>query len=136
MNGVLVSVLLPIFNKVLPSIPLANDHHFAHFPLPPNGIDPKLGSVMFYLEDMEEHNAVLNLPSSLLVKQIEVEIDEESLVKEVKMEDKDEEPILVFNGPNVGNEFEEVIAGQCLLSLISRGWQMQSSHPPPLTELY
>ncbi|CBI23918.3 unnamed protein product, partial [Vitis vinifera] len=24
------------------------------FPLPPNGIDPKLGSVIFYLEDMEE----------------------------------------------------------------------------------
>ena len=51
------------------------------------------------------------------MKQIEVEIDEEGPAKEVKMEGKDEEPISVFNGPKVGNEFEEVIAGQDVYSV-------------------
>ena len=66
------------------SIPLANDHLFAPFPLPSNGIDPKLGSVIFYLEDMEE--ATNQTPETLeaLVSKIFMNISLKNLKKNMK----------------------------------------------------
>ena len=59
---------------------------------------------MFNLNDVKEPNAAPNHPVSLLVKQMEDEIDEANQVKEVEMEGINEESVLDIDGPEVQNE--------------------------------
>ena len=59
---------------------------------------------MFNLKDAEEPNAAPSHPVSLLVKQIEDEIDEANQVKKVEMEGINEESVLDIDGLEVQNE--------------------------------
>ena len=58
---------------------------------------------MFNLKDAEEPNAAPSHPVSLLVKQMEDEIDEANQVKDVEMEGINES-VLDIDGPEVQNE--------------------------------